>query len=100
MNRLVGCLTALCLASGAHGAIELDESTFGGLSARSVGPAVMSGRVSAIDGVVNDDGPITIYVGTASGGVWKSDNGGISYSPIFDEHMQSIGAVRVDPSNS
>ncbi|MEL7022653.1 MAG: glycosyl hydrolase [Pseudomonadota bacterium] len=100
MNRLVGCLTALCLASGAHGAIEIDESTFGGLSARSIGPAVMSGRVSAIDGVVNEDGPITIYVGTASGGVWKSDNGGISYSPIFDEHMQSIGAVRVDPSNS
>ncbi|MEL6869367.1 MAG: glycosyl hydrolase [Pseudomonadota bacterium] len=100
MNRLLGCLTALCLASGAHGEIEIDESTFGGLSARSIGPAVMSGRVSAIDGVVNEDGPITIYVGTASGGVWKSDNGGIAYSPIFDEHMQSIGAVRVDPSDS
>ncbi|MEM9533547.1 MAG: glycosyl hydrolase [Pseudomonadota bacterium] len=92
-------LAALALATGAQGAIEINSSTFGGLSARNIGPAVMSGRIAAMDGVVQDGKPVTLYVGTASGGVWKSDDGGIVYEPIFDEHQQSIGAVRVDPSN-
>ncbi|MEO1594439.1 MAG: glycosyl hydrolase [Pseudomonadota bacterium] len=100
MNRSTILVAALALSAGAHGAIELSSATFGALSARSIGPAVMSGRISAVDGVVNADGPITLYIGTASGGVWKSDDGGIVYTPIFDEHMQSIGAVRVDPSNA
>ena len=43
--------------------------------------------------------PLTIYVGAASGGVWKSIDGGTTFKPVFDEHTQSIGAVRVDPSN-
>ncbi|MEM9301873.1 MAG: glycosyl hydrolase, partial [Pseudomonadota bacterium] len=97
--RTTNSLAALALASAAHGAIELNSSTFGGLSARSIGPAVMSGRISSIDGVVREGKPVTLYVGTASGGVWKSEDGGIVYKPIFDDHMQSIGAVRVDPSN-
>lgn len=100
MNRSTILVAALALSAGAHGAIELSSAAFGALSARSIGPAVMSGRISAVDGVVNADGPITLYIGTASGGVWKSDDGGIVYTPIFDEHMQSIGAVRVDPSNA
>ncbi len=99
MNRSTILVAALALSAGAQGAIELSPATFGALSARSIGPAVMSGRISAVDGVVNADGPITLYIGTASGGVWKSDDGGIVYTPIFDDHMQSIGAVRVDPSN-
>ncbi|MEN0042768.1 MAG: glycosyl hydrolase [Pseudomonadota bacterium] len=99
MNRSTILVAALALSAGAQGAIELSSATFGALSARSIGPAVMSGRISALDGVVNADGPITLYIGTASGGVWKSDDGGIVYTPIFDDHMQSIGAVRVDPSN-
>ncbi|MEM7704065.1 MAG: glycosyl hydrolase [Pseudomonadota bacterium] len=98
--RTTFCVAAIALATGAQGAIELKSSTFGGLSARSIGPAVMSGRISAIDGVASDEAPVTLYVGTASGGVWKSDDGGIVYKPIFDEHTQSIGAVRVDPSNA
>ncbi len=57
----------------------------------------MSGRIAAIDVVPTH--PLTLYVGAASGGVWKSTDGGVSYKPIFDEHTQSIGAVRVDPSN-
>ena len=99
MNRSTLLVAALALSASAQGAIELSSATFGALSARSIGPAVMSGRISALDGVVNADGPITLYIGTASGGVWKSDDGGIVYRPIFDDHMQSIGAVRVDPSN-
>ncbi|MEO0346626.1 MAG: glycosyl hydrolase [Pseudomonadota bacterium] len=99
MNRSTILVAALALSAGAQGAIELSSATFGALSARNIGPAVMSGRISAVDGVVNADGPVTLYIGTASGGVWKSDDGGIVYTPIFDDHMQSIGAVRVDPSN-
>ncbi|MFK8016437.1 MAG: glycosyl hydrolase [Gammaproteobacteria bacterium] len=98
LGSLTASLMALTICLGAHGAIELDSSTFGGLSARSIGPAVMSGRIAAVDGVVSEHGAVTLYVGTASGGVWKSDDGGIVYAPVFDKHQQSIGAVRIDPS--
>lgn len=77
--------------------IKITSDTFGGLQARALGPAVMSGRIAAIDAVAED--PLTIYVGAASGGVWKSVDAGNTFKPIFDEHPQSIGAVRVDPSN-
>ena len=78
-------------------AVTIDANTFGGLEARSIGPAAMSGRVSALDAVGAD--PLTIYVGAASGGVWKSEDAGITFAPVFDDHTQTIGAVRVDPSN-
>ena len=42
---------------------------------------------------------LTVYVGAAGGGVWKSVNGGLSFEPVFDDHVQSIGAVRIDPSD-
>ncbi|HSN55094.1 MAG TPA: hypothetical protein VLT32_10490 [Candidatus Sulfomarinibacteraceae bacterium] len=77
--------------------IEIDSATFGGLRARAIGPAVMSGRISAIDAVATD--PVTIWVGSASGGLWKSDDAGTVFEPVFDDHNQSIGAIRVDPSN-
>ncbi|MEP0775348.1 MAG: glycosyl hydrolase [Acidobacteriota bacterium] len=77
--------------------IKITSDTFGGLSARALGPAVMSGRITAIDAVPGD--PLTLYVGTASGGVWKSTDSGISFKPVFDEHLQSIGALRVDPQD-
>ncbi|HEX5757827.1 MAG TPA: glycosyl hydrolase [Thermoanaerobaculia bacterium] len=76
---------------------EIDSATFGGLEARALGPAVMGGRIAAIDAVAND--PVTVWVGAASGGVWKSVDGGVSFEPVFDDHAQSIGAVRVDPSD-
>ncbi|HEX7184422.1 MAG TPA: glycosyl hydrolase [Thermoanaerobaculia bacterium] len=75
--------------------VEIDSGTFGGLEARPIGPAVMSGRIAAIDGVGAD--PLTLYIGTASGGVWRSKDGGTTFKPVFDEHIQSIGAVRIDP---
>ncbi|MDZ4750360.1 MAG: hypothetical protein SGI87_02010 [Flavobacteriales bacterium] len=68
------------------------------LSMRSIGPAVTSGRVTAIDALDND--PNTIYVGTASGGLWKSENGGTTWAPIFDKQpLQGIGSVAIDSSN-
>ncbi|RIA10154.1 photosystem II stability/assembly factor-like uncharacterized protein [Flavobacteriaceae bacterium MAR_2010_72] len=65
---------------------------------RNIGPGGMSGRVTAIDVVHNN--PDIMYVGTASGGLWKSTSGGIKWSPIFDnEATASIGAVAIQQSN-
>lgn len=75
----------------------VDSNTFGGVEARSIGPAAMSGRISAIDAVAKD--PLTIYIGAASGGVWKSTDGGLAFKPIFDDHTQSIGAITIDPND-
>lgn len=72
----------------------INSNTFGAIEARHLGPARMSGRISAID-AVNKDFRI-IYVGSASGGVWKSTNGGTSFKPVFDKHIQSIGDVAID----
>lgn len=77
--------------------VKIDSTIFSGVEARSIGPAVMSGRIMAIDAVNSD--PNIIYVGAASGGVWKSTNGGINFKPIFDKYTQSIGAIAVDQSN-
>ena len=65
---------------------------------RNIGPGGMSGRVTAID-VVNNK-PDIMYVGTASGGLWKSESGGIKWSPIFDDQVTaSIGAIAIQQSN-
>jgi photosystem II stability/assembly factor-like uncharacterized protein len=59
----------------------------------------MSGRVSAV-AARNGDGKTTVFVGAASGGVWKSEDGGTRFKPVFDKQpVQSIGAVTIDPSN-
>lgn len=73
----------------------VSSSMFGTMEARNLGPGTMSGRITAIEGVNNDDGK-TIYVGTAGGGVWKSKSAGASYSPIFDKYCQSIGAIAIN----
>ena len=70
---------------------------FGDLRARSIGPAVMSGRVSTIAGV--ESSAKTLYIGAASGGVWKSNSAGASFRPVFDEHTQSIGAIAIDQAH-
>ena len=77
---------------------KIDLEHFKDIKARSIGPAGMSGRVTTID-VVTDQ-PEIIYVGTASGGLWKSINAGISWDPIFDEEdVASIGAVAINQKN-
>ncbi len=69
-----------------------------GMKPRSIGPAGMSGRITAVD-VVNSK-PEIIYAGAASGGVWKSESGGLEWEPIFDKQpVQSIGAITIQQSN-
>jgi photosystem II stability/assembly factor-like uncharacterized protein len=79
--------------------VKVDSETISGLGARNIGSAAMSGRVAAID-AVREGQRLTVYVGAASGGVWKSVNGGTSFKPVFDKQpVQSIGAITIDPKN-
>ncbi|MDP9187060.1 MAG: glycosyl hydrolase, partial [Verrucomicrobiota bacterium] len=94
---------AICFTAGNSRAEEtqFNSATISGLGARNIGSAAMSGRISAIAGTREPSGKITLFVGAASGGVWKSDDGGTRYRPVFDEQsVQSIGAIAIDPSNS
>src|SRR5947209_9997937 len=80
--------------------VKYDSGTVSGLPARNIGSATMSGRVAAVT-AVNENGRLTVFAGAASGGVWKSINGGSTFKPVFDNpNVQSIGAVAIDPSNS
>src|SRR5215475_13472079 len=80
---------------------QYHSASISGLGARNIGSAAMSGRISCIAGVHEPSGKITLFVGAASGGVWKSDDSGTRYRPIFDEQpVQSIGAIALDPKNS
>jgi photosystem II stability/assembly factor-like uncharacterized protein len=73
------------------------KELFGDIRARQIGPAIMSGRISDIANHPTNNK--IIYIGAAGGGVWKSSDGGASFSPIFDKHIQSIGCVTIDPNN-
>jgi len=74
------------------------SSVFRNLKWRNVGPMVMSGRTTDI--AVPESLPFTFYVAAASGGVWKTDNNGTTWTPIFDhEASASIGDIAVAPSN-
>src|SRR5881296_1535641 len=100
-----GALTVLLAgAAGAQTApqrapVKVDSATISGLGARNIGSAAMSGRIAALAAV--HEGPrLTVYVGAASGGVWKSVNAGTTFKPVFDKQaVQSIGAVTIDPKN-
>ena len=71
---------------------------FKNLKPRAIGPSGMSGRITTIDALHND--PNTIYLGAASGGVWKTENAGNSWTPIFDEQpIQNIGSLAICQSN-
>jgi len=80
--------------------VRFDAGTISGLPARNIGSAMMSGRVAAVT-AFNDHGRLTVFAGAASGGVWKSVNGGSSFRSVFDQpDVQSIGALAVDPTNT
>ena len=90
-------LILLCFGLSLN-AQTLNFDTLQNLKIRNVGPANMSGRITSIDVVTNN--PKIIYVGAASGGVWKSENGGSAWAPVFDDQpTQNIGAVAIQQSN-
>jgi photosystem II stability/assembly factor-like uncharacterized protein len=76
----------------------LSSGTFSGLKFRSVGPALISGRVVSI--AVNPHNKSQYFIGVASGGVWRTDNDGTTWQPVFDhEGSYSIGTVVIDPNH-
>src|SRR6266478_1717146 len=90
----------LCAMTSQAEETPYNSASISGLGARNIGSAAMSGRISAIAGTREPSGKITLFVGAASGGVWKSDDQGTRYRPVFDEQaVQSIGAIALDPKN-
>ncbi|MEI8298657.1 MAG: sialidase [Pseudomonadota bacterium] len=109
-DRLIASAAgALCLlagvtasAAGKSAAAPLaDSAVISGLGARNIGSATMSGRIAAIAGRAEADGSVTLYVGAASGGLWRSRDSGTTFKPLFDKQpVQSIGAIALDPNNA
>jgi photosystem II stability/assembly factor-like uncharacterized protein len=92
LAALLFCLSPVGAKAG------VDAKLLQGLAARSIGPAAVSGRITAID-AVNED-PNHIVIGAATGGVWISKNGGLTWDPVFDEQaVASIGAVAINQAN-
>lgn len=90
---------ALAFAASAQD-VTLDSDTLSGLPIRAIGPAATGGRIADIV-AVHEGQRLTIYVGSASGGVWKSVDGGTTFKPIFDKQPSlSIGSLAIDPSNA
>jgi photosystem II stability/assembly factor-like uncharacterized protein len=97
MKKLIFLLLLAALGVSIAQTTKLKPSFFGSMQARHIGPATMSGRVTALDASNNDWR--TVYVGAASGGIWKSTNGGTTFESVFDDHIQCIGALAIDQQN-
>src|SRR4029453_7690197 len=77
---------------------QLTDVLFKNLKARSIGPAVMGGRVSDI--AISPNNPFVFYVGLGHGGIFKTNDSGVTFDPIFDKQpMLSIGAIAIAPSD-
>src|SRR5580692_6846632 len=96
LTLIVSLAASLLLAQSP---VRFDAGTISGLRARNIGSATMSGRIAAI-AAVNDGGRLTVFAGAASGGIWKSVNGGTTFKSVFNSpDVQSIGAVTIDTHN-
>ncbi|MFT4801156.1 MAG: photosystem II stability/assembly factor-like uncharacterized protein [Flavobacteriaceae bacterium] len=96
MNKIVSMVLFLITIS--LSAQDFSVNILKDMKPRNIGPGGMSGRVTAIDVVITN--PEVIYVGTASGGLWKSESGGVKWKPVFEkEATASIGAVAIQQSN-
>ncbi|MBI4471046.1 MAG: hypothetical protein HY646_00150, partial [Acidobacteria bacterium] len=93
--RVIAVIALFVLSAQAQ---TVDESLLKNLSFRSIGPAVMGGRIDDVAAV--ESNPSVMYVGAASGGLWKTVNNGTTWQAVFDnEGTASIGDVAVAPSN-
>ena len=93
-------LASAAIAITPAAAQSFDSAAVSGLGIRNIGSATMSGRIAAVAGRQEADGKVTLLIGSASGGVWKSEDGGTTFKPVFDKQpVQSIGAVAMDPTN-
>ena len=95
-------LLAICLLASSvlaqDGAKSPFEEAFSRLEYRSIGPAIMGGRVADVEGVPGDAN--VVYVATASGGLWKTTNSGISWKPLFERQGSfSLGDIALAPGN-
>jgi len=100
MKKLLTLLCAIMLLPLSAEAQEITlkgKQLFGDMTARHIGPALMSGRINDLE--MHPTNTRIMYAGTAGGGVWKSVDGGATFSPIFDEYVQSIGVVTLDPKD-
>ncbi|MBU0560732.1 MAG: glycosyl hydrolase [Bacteroidetes bacterium] len=106
MKKIFLFLLVICLSISISASEEKDEKnkekmsseTFSGLKFREIGPALTSGRIS--DFAVNPNNYNEYYVAVASGGVWKTTNRGVTFTPIFDSQASySIGCITIDPNN-
>jgi photosystem II stability/assembly factor-like uncharacterized protein len=97
---LAGSLALGSVGLAQADAVVVDSGVISGLGARNIGSAAMSGRITALAGYDDPSGKVVLFVGAASGGVWKSTDGGTVFKPVFDKQpVQSIGAVTVDPTH-
>src|SRR5829696_753380 len=101
LRSLLLASAAANIASSATAQVPAaDSAAISGLGVRNIGSATMSGRIAALDARQEKDGKVTVLVGSASGGVWRSEDGGTTFKPTFDKQpVQSIGAVALDPTN-
>mgnify|MGYP006072407407 FL=1 len=100
--RISFFLLIMCLVFKQHVYAQKTSSDsgkelFGDLTARHIGPALMSGRINDLE--LHPSNSKIIYAGAAGGGVWKSNDGGATFNPIFDEYCQSIGTIKLDPND-
>ncbi len=95
---LFPALLAASVSFAAEETSKMTSTTFDGLALRSIGPALTSGRIGDI--AVHPRERRIYYVAAASGGVWKTENSGTTWTPIFDsEKSFSIGTVTIDPND-
>src|SRR4051812_49455716 len=97
---LLATAASAILAGTAAAAQSFDSAAISGLGVRNIGSATMSGRIAAVAGRQEKDGKVTLLIGSASGGVWESEDGGTPFHPVFGKPPgQPLRAVALDPTH-